>query len=117
MRPGTPAASPLLVSEASPRRSTTHNVLVVEMETYLVVFDAPIDERLFEWAIRAAKQRYPGKPIKYLMLTTRPTLMPCAGSASSIERTTSAKRTVTRLRSPLSALPDARIFSTRCRGV
>src|SRR4029450_4605388 len=38
-------------------------------------------------------------------------------SASSIERATSANKTVTTLRSPRSALWDARIFSTRCRGV
>jgi hypothetical protein len=35
---------------------------------------------------------------------------------SSIEPLMSAKRTTTCLRSPLSALRDARIFSTRCRG-
>jgi glyoxylase-like metal-dependent hydrolase (beta-lactamase superfamily II) len=69
---GTARAEPELVDVApgvSQSRGTTHNVLVVEMDTYLVVFDAPVDERLSEWAIRASKQRYPGKPIKYLMLT------------------------------------------------
>ncbi len=69
---GTARAEPELVDIApgvSQSRGTTHNVVVVEMDTYLVVFDAPVGEPLSEWAIRAAKQRYPGKPIKYLMLT------------------------------------------------
>jgi glyoxylase-like metal-dependent hydrolase (beta-lactamase superfamily II) len=69
---GTARAEPELVDVAtgvSQSRGTSHNVLVVEMDTYLVVFDAPVNERLSEWAIRASKQRYPGKPIKYLMLT------------------------------------------------
>jgi len=69
---GTARAEPELVDVAagvSQSRGTSHNVVVVEMDTYLVVFDAPIGEPLSEWAIRAAKQRYPGKPIKYLMLT------------------------------------------------
>jgi len=39
------------------------------MDKYLVVFDAPIGEQLSEWMIRASKQRYPGKPIGFLMLT------------------------------------------------
>lgn len=68
----TARAEPELVDIApgvSQSRGTTHNVVVVEMDTYLVVFDAPINEQLSEWAIRAAKQRYPGKPIKYLLLT------------------------------------------------
>jgi glyoxylase-like metal-dependent hydrolase (beta-lactamase superfamily II) len=69
---GTARAEPELVDIApgvSQSRGTTHNVVVVEMDTYLVVFDAPVGEQLSEWAIRASKQRYPGKPIKYLMLT------------------------------------------------
>jgi glyoxylase-like metal-dependent hydrolase (beta-lactamase superfamily II) len=53
----------------SQSRGTSHNSLVVEMDKYLIVFDAPIGEPLSEWMIRASKQRYPGKPIGYLMLT------------------------------------------------
>ena len=59
---GTARAEPELVDIApgvSQSRGTTHNVVVVEMDTYLVVFDAPVGEPLSEWAIRAAKQRYP----------------------------------------------------------
>jgi glyoxylase-like metal-dependent hydrolase (beta-lactamase superfamily II) len=46
-----------------------HNSMVVEMDKYLVVFDAPISEQYSEWFIRAAKQRYPGKPIRYLVMS------------------------------------------------
>ncbi len=47
----------------------THNSLVVEMPTYLVVFDAPVNEGQSQWTIDAAKAKYPGKPIKYLVMT------------------------------------------------
>ena len=39
------------------------------MDKYLVILDAPIDEQFSEWMIKASKARYPGKPIKYLMLS------------------------------------------------
>jgi len=45
------------------------NSMVVEMDKYLVVFDAPYGEVFSDWLIQAAKKRYPGKPIRYLMLT------------------------------------------------
>jgi glyoxylase-like metal-dependent hydrolase (beta-lactamase superfamily II) len=47
----------------------THNMLIVALKDYLVVVDAPINEDQALFAIKAAKQRYPGKPIKYLVLT------------------------------------------------
>jgi hypothetical protein len=47
----------------------THNTLIVAMPTFLVVFDAPINEWQSRWTIDAVKQKYPGKPIKYLVLT------------------------------------------------
>ena len=50
-------------------QGVSHNSMVVEMDTYLVVFDAPISEQFSAWFIEAAKKRYPGKPIKYLILT------------------------------------------------
>ena len=65
-------AEPELVDIApgvSQTRGTTHNSVVVDTGKYLVVLDAPVDELLSEWVIQAAKKRYPGKPIKYLMLT------------------------------------------------
>ncbi|HXF67966.1 MAG TPA: MBL fold metallo-hydrolase [Burkholderiales bacterium] len=50
-------------------QGVSHNSMVVEMDRYLVVLDAPIGEAFSEWMIRASKKRYPGKPIRYLMLT------------------------------------------------
>jgi glyoxylase-like metal-dependent hydrolase (beta-lactamase superfamily II) len=47
----------------------TANNLIVAMKDYLVVFDAPYGELQSRWTIDAAKAKYPGKPIKYLILT------------------------------------------------
>jgi glyoxylase-like metal-dependent hydrolase (beta-lactamase superfamily II) len=47
----------------------THNSLVVELAEYLVVLDAPIDAAQSRFTIDAAKERYPGKPVRYLVLT------------------------------------------------
>jgi glyoxylase-like metal-dependent hydrolase (beta-lactamase superfamily II) len=47
----------------------THNSLIVARKDHLVVFDAPINEWQSLWTIKAAKAKYPGKPIKYLVLT------------------------------------------------
>ena len=45
------------------------NNLVVAMKDGLVVFDAPVNDIQSRWTIDAAKAKYPGKPIKYLVLT------------------------------------------------
>src|SRR5262245_14687617 len=45
------------------------NNLIVAMKDHLVIFDAPYGELLSRWVIDAAKAKYPGKPIKYLVLT------------------------------------------------
>jgi glyoxylase-like metal-dependent hydrolase (beta-lactamase superfamily II) len=45
------------------------NNLVVNMKDGLVVFDSPTDDIMSKWTIDAAKAKYPGKPIKYLVLT------------------------------------------------
>ncbi len=47
----------------------SHNGLVVAMNDYLIVFDAPINEWQSRFTINAAKAKYPGKPIKYLVIT------------------------------------------------
>jgi hypothetical protein len=47
----------------------TANNLIVAMNDGLVVFDAPCCETQSRWVIDAAKAKYPGKPIKYLVLT------------------------------------------------
>jgi len=47
----------------------TANNLFVAMKDFLIVFDAPYGELQSRWTIDAAKAKYPGKPIKYLVLT------------------------------------------------
>ena len=47
----------------------SHNSLIVSCKDHLVIIDAPINEWQSRWTIDAAKARYPGKPIKYLVLT------------------------------------------------
>jgi glyoxylase-like metal-dependent hydrolase (beta-lactamase superfamily II) len=45
------------------------NNLIVAMKDHLVIFDAPYGELQSRWVIDAAKAKYPGKPVKYLVLT------------------------------------------------
>jgi glyoxylase-like metal-dependent hydrolase (beta-lactamase superfamily II) len=47
----------------------THNSTMIVMEDYLVIWEASLHENFSEWMIRSAKRRYPGKPIKYLVLS------------------------------------------------
>jgi len=47
----------------------SHNSLIVEMRDYLIVFDAPVSDWQANWILNAARTRYPGKPVKYLILT------------------------------------------------
>jgi glyoxylase-like metal-dependent hydrolase (beta-lactamase superfamily II) len=47
----------------------THNSLIVEMRDHLIVFDAPVTDGQSNWTINAAKAKYPGKPIRYVVLT------------------------------------------------
>src|SRR5258708_30318207 len=47
----------------------TANNLIVAMKDFLIVFDAPYGELQSRWTIDAAKAKYPGKPIRYLVLT------------------------------------------------
>lgn len=47
----------------------SHNALVVATDDSLVVFDAPGDDGLSKWIINAARQKYPGKSFRYVVLT------------------------------------------------
>ena len=47
----------------------TANNLIVAMKDGLVIFDAPVDEGQSRWVIDAAKAKYPGKPVKQLVMT------------------------------------------------
>jgi hypothetical protein len=68
-----PAGGGLKLVELAPNvqhvQGGTANNLIVAMKDYLVVFDAPYGELQSRWTIDAAKAKYPGKPIKYLVLT------------------------------------------------
>src|SRR6266446_3524982 len=45
------------------------NNLIVAMKDGHVIFDAPVDDGQSRWVIDAAKAKYPGKPIKQMVLT------------------------------------------------
>lgn len=47
----------------------THNSLLVEMSDHLVVVDAPVTDAQSMWVVNAARQRFPGKPIRWVVLT------------------------------------------------
>ena len=47
----------------------SHNSLIVEMSDHLIVFDAPVSDAQSNGTIKAAKDKYPGKPIRYLVLS------------------------------------------------
>jgi glyoxylase-like metal-dependent hydrolase (beta-lactamase superfamily II) len=47
----------------------THNSLLVEMSDHLIVVDAPISDAQSLWVLNEAKQRFPGKPVRWLVLT------------------------------------------------
>ena len=47
----------------------THNSLLVEMSDHLVAIDAPVTDWQSNWTIAAAKEKYPNKPIRYLVMT------------------------------------------------
>ena len=48
---------------------TSHNNVVIEMRDHLVVVEAPLYEERSLDVIKAIKQRFPGKPIRYLVPT------------------------------------------------
>jgi len=47
----------------------THNSLVVEMSDHLIVMDAPVTDAQSVWLVSAARSRFPGKPIRWVVLT------------------------------------------------
>jgi glyoxylase-like metal-dependent hydrolase (beta-lactamase superfamily II) len=68
-----PTATSLKLVELAPNvqqvQGGTANNLIVAMKDHLVVFDAPYGELQSRWVIDEAKKKYPGKPIRYLVLT------------------------------------------------
>ena len=47
----------------------SHNSLLVEMADHLVMVDAPVSDAQSLWVVNTAQQRFPGKPIRWLVLT------------------------------------------------
>ena len=47
----------------------SHNSLVVEMSDHLIVMDAPITDAQSLWLVGQTRARFPGKPIRALVLT------------------------------------------------
>jgi len=47
----------------------THNSLLVEMSDHLVVMDAPVSDAQSNSVVNTAKARFPGKPIRWVVLT------------------------------------------------
>jgi glyoxylase-like metal-dependent hydrolase (beta-lactamase superfamily II) len=47
----------------------THNSLVVEMSDHLIVVDAPVTDAQSMWLLNATKSQFPGKPIRWVVLT------------------------------------------------
>ena len=46
----------------------THNSLLIEMKDHLIAFDAPVSDAQALWTLAAAKEKFPNKPVKYLVL-------------------------------------------------
>jgi glyoxylase-like metal-dependent hydrolase (beta-lactamase superfamily II) len=47
----------------------THNSLLVEMSDYLIIVDAPVTDAQSAWVMKTTKERFPGKPIRWVVLT------------------------------------------------
>ena len=47
----------------------SHHSLLVEQRDHLIVFDAPVSDAHSKAVLDMAKAKYPGKPVKYLVLT------------------------------------------------
>jgi glyoxylase-like metal-dependent hydrolase (beta-lactamase superfamily II) len=69
----TAATSSLRLNEIAPGVmhvvGGSHNSLLVEMADHLVMVDAPVSDEQSLWVLNAARQRFPGKPIRWLVLT------------------------------------------------
>src|SRR5579872_4684884 len=58
-----------VASNVSQTQGGTHNTLFIATNTYLIAVEAPNDDGQTIQSIDMAKKRYPGKPIRYLILT------------------------------------------------
>ena len=58
-----------VATNVSQTQGGTHNTLFIATNTYLIAVEAPNDDGQAIQSIDMAKKRYPGKPIRYLILT------------------------------------------------
>jgi glyoxylase-like metal-dependent hydrolase (beta-lactamase superfamily II) len=58
-----------VAANVSQTQGGTHNTLFIATNTYLIAVEAPNDDGQAIQSIAMAKKRYPGKPIRYLILT------------------------------------------------
>ena len=58
-----------VATNVSQTQGGTHNTLFIATNTYLIAVEAPNDDGQAIKSIDMAKKRYPGKPIRYLILT------------------------------------------------
>jgi glyoxylase-like metal-dependent hydrolase (beta-lactamase superfamily II) len=58
-----------VATNVSQTQGGTHNTLFIATNTYLIAVEAPNDDGQAVQSIDMAKKRYPGKPIRYLVLT------------------------------------------------
>jgi glyoxylase-like metal-dependent hydrolase (beta-lactamase superfamily II) len=69
----TQATSSLRLNEVAPGVlhvvGGSHNSLLVEMADHLVMVDAPVSDEQSMWVVNQARSRFPGKPIRWLVLT------------------------------------------------
>ena len=47
----------------------SHNTIIVATDSYLVTFDAPADDGMSNKVLEMAAAKYPGKPLRYVVLT------------------------------------------------
>ena len=63
----------LVLSDVAPyiteTQGWTHNTVFIDMGPYLIAMEAPNDDGQAIAAVALAKERYPGKPIRYLVLS------------------------------------------------
>jgi glyoxylase-like metal-dependent hydrolase (beta-lactamase superfamily II) len=58
-----------VATNVSQTQGGTHNTLFIATNSYLIAVEAPNDDGQAVQSIDMAKKRYPGKPIRYLILT------------------------------------------------
>jgi glyoxylase-like metal-dependent hydrolase (beta-lactamase superfamily II) len=58
-----------VATNVSQTQGGTHNTLFIATNSYLIAVEAPNDDGQAIQSIAMAKKRYPGKPIRYLILT------------------------------------------------